>query len=335
MPESNKRPTTDLSFDDPDVAAVLAETRASINLPRPVVLWRERARRNEVKRQGLVDAIRKQRPRRWITAFEIADEILQVRGSIVSKRERRSMIYIELARAIAEGKFEKDGQTHVHWFGGHGGGMTRSRLVTLARAYSPDGTDAGVFELPEFLENVVAQLGFPVDEVRRWLRDRGRLDPLSAEFGIDDEAVGASAPTAPMPQVASASALIVQSSADETVAQEREEATSEPAATPLPESEAKVEGEPGSTEKVSLLPAPEAEGAGARKSRRGPAPGTVDRYGQSDRALFPKIYELIKAGGSVTSAARVLAQQGKVAGTGTIDSKAKRLAALYLAEKTR
>jgi hypothetical protein len=225
MPESKRGPTSDLSFDDPDVAAVLAETRASINLPRPVVLWRERARRNEVKRQGLVDAIRKQRPRRWITAFEIADEILQVRGSIVSKREHRSMIYIELARAIAAGKFEKDGQTHVHWFGGHGGRMTRSRLVTLALAYSPDGTDTGVFELPEFLEDVVAQLGLRVDEARWWLRNRGRLDPLP-EVDVGNEV-----------------ALIDEASQAEPVLREASEATIRAALRAVYD-EAKAKGEP-------------------------------------------------------------------------------------------
>jgi hypothetical protein len=157
---------------------------------------RQRRQRNDARRQRLVDAMREQRPRRWITAFEIADEILREPRSIVSKREHRPLIYTELARAIAEGRFERNG--HVHWLGFHGGRMTRRRLVTLAQSYSPDAVDAQMLESPEFLNDVVAQLVFPVAAVRRWLRDRGRLDSLPVEFGV-----GASTEATPAPRPAS------------------------------------------------------------------------------------------------------------------------------------
>jgi hypothetical protein len=173
-----------------------ADTGLIPPVPPPVFgTWRSRRQRNETRRQRLVDAMREQRPRRWITSFEIADEVLRDPGSIVSKRERRPLIYTELARAIAEGRFERD--SHVHWLGGHGGRMTRRRLVTLARSYSPDAIDAQMLESHEFLKDVVAQLVFPVAAVRRWLRGRGRPDPLPAEFGVDDETAAPTAAPAP------------------------------------------------------------------------------------------------------------------------------------------
>ena len=64
--------------------------------------------------------------------------------------------------------------------------------------------------------------------------------------------------------------------------------------------------------------------------RRGPAPGSVDRYGKADRALFPKIDRMVsKQQKSVHAAALILAEQGLVPGDGTELSKAIRLARLY------
>lgn len=70
------------------------------------------------------------------------------------------------------------------------------------------------------------------------------------------------------------------------------------------------------------------------RRRKGPAPGTVDRYGASDRALYPELKRLIeKECMSPTAAARQLASDGKVAGVNTsVDSKARRLANRYLAD---
>jgi hypothetical protein len=172
------------SITNPPTAPTHAEAGLTIEADGEPAPSRER---NEAKRQRLADAMRQQRPKRWITAFEVADEALREPGSIASKRESRPLIYVELARAIAQGSFEENGRTHVHWLSGSGGRMTRSRLVTLALGYSPDGTDAGVFEKPAFLKAVVAELVFPVAVVRRWLRDRGRFEPLPPEFEADDE----------------------------------------------------------------------------------------------------------------------------------------------------
>jgi hypothetical protein len=72
----------------------------------------------------------------------------------------------------------------------------------------------------------------------------------------------------------------------------------------------------------------------ARPRPRGPAPGTVDRYSKTDRALFPKIEELMNEKEiSVTAAATMLAEQGKVSGVGTPKSKGKRLAERYRRER--
>jgi hypothetical protein len=70
-----------------------------------------------------------------------------------------------------------------------------------------------------------------------------------------------------------------------------------------------------------------------QKPRRGPKPGTVDRYRDSDRALFPELEALMAERMSLTAAASQLAGQGKVAGTGTPASRAKRLAHRYRRER--
>jgi hypothetical protein len=73
---------------------------------------------------------------------------------------------------------------------------------------------------------------------------------------------------------------------------------------------------------------------GPQRRRKGPEPGTVDRYSELDRKLYPELEQLAKKCGSVTAAARQLAEQGKVAGTGTSteESRARRLAKRYLAD---
>jgi hypothetical protein len=68
--------------------------------------------------------------------------------------------------------------------------------------------------------------------------------------------------------------------------------------------------------------------------RRGPAPGKLDRYGASDRALFDELEQLMRDRMiSSTAAAKILADQEKVAGIGTTTSCAKRLAERYRRER--
>jgi hypothetical protein len=81
--------------------------------------------------------------------------------------------------------------------------------------------------------------------------------------------------------------------------------------------------------------APPATGI-ARRNRKGPAPGTIDRFGDTDRALFPEIEHIMSEGHkSVHAAALELASDGKIQGGGTPESRAKRLAALFRKEKPR
>jgi hypothetical protein len=73
--------------------------------------------------------------------------------------------------------------------------------------------------------------------------------------------------------------------------------------------------------------------AGGRR-KRGPAPGTLDRYGKADRALFPELRRIMRDEQvSVAAAATRLAEQGKVTGVGAPSSRAKRLAARYRRER--
>jgi hypothetical protein len=65
-----------------------------------------------------------------------------------------------------------------------------------------------------------------------------------------------------------------------------------------------------------------------RVQRRGPSPGTIDRY--NDEALFAQIDQMINGGRmSVNAAALKLANDGKVEGIGVPDSRARRLAKRY------
>jgi hypothetical protein len=75
--------------------------------------------------------------------------------------------------------------------------------------------------------------------------------------------------------------------------------------------------------------APDGSTAVARR-RRGPALGSLDRYGESDRALFPEIERLVRdEHKSVSAAALELTEKGEVKGTGAPKSVAQRLARRY------
>jgi hypothetical protein len=68
------------------------------------------------------------------------------------------------------------------------------------------------------------------------------------------------------------------------------------------------------------------------RPRRGPVPGKVSRFGDSDRALFSEIEWIMKQGNSVTEAARELDSKGRVKGRGGSESRVRRLAKVYLKE---
>jgi hypothetical protein len=64
-----------------------------------------------------------------------------------------------------------------------------------------------------------------------------------------------------------------------------------------------------------------------RRGRRGPAPGTVDRYGKADRALYPELERIMRENSTTLSAAALdLARADQLPGTGTPESRASRLA---------
>jgi hypothetical protein len=84
---------------------------------------------------------------------------------------------------------------------------------------------------------------------------------------------------------------------------------------------------------VNLAGAEEVAPQSAKQKRRpGPRPGTVG-YREADRALFPELEKLTGSGDatSTDAAARMLAQQGKIAGGGKVENKAKRLAERFRA----
>jgi len=73
-----------------------------------------------------------------------------------------------------------------------------------------------------------------------------------------------------------------------------------------------------------------------KKSRRGPKPGTIDRFAKSDRAFYPEIARRTEDDGLSRSAVCYeLAQQGKLLGLGgsTEKSRARRLYDRYSRDK--
>jgi hypothetical protein len=66
-------------------------------------------------------------------------------------------------------------------------------------------------------------------------------------------------------------------------------------------------------------------GPRSQSRKPGPAPGTVDRYAEKDRALFPEIERLMKEGLSRSAACEKLARDDRVAGAGSSESRARRL----------
>jgi hypothetical protein len=92
-----------------------------------------------------------------------------------------------------------------------------------------------------------------------------------------------------------------------------------------------VQSEPAST--LTLLV--NAAGDNQKPQKRGPRPGTVDRFGTADRALYPEFEALLRPADpnvptmSRSEASLQLAQAGKIRGVGTSESRAKRLRDRY------
>jgi hypothetical protein len=73
-----------------------------------------------------------------------------------------------------------------------------------------------------------------------------------------------------------------------------------------------------------------------QRRRKGPEPGTLDRFGGADRALYGDLKRLMSEKKmSLTAAAQELAEAGKVAGDGTTTSRARRLARRFSADSRR
>jgi hypothetical protein len=93
----------------------------------------------------------------------------------------------------------------------------------------------------------------------------------------------------------------------------------------------KVDTRPATTPdgRVESVSSPEKRPAG----RRGPKPGTLNRYKTADRKLFPEIQRLLGEGVSLTSATQSLADNGRIGGAGTPSSRARRVAKLFQTER--
>ena len=97
---------------------------------------------------------------------------------------------------------------------------------------------------------------------------------------------------------------------------------------------ARIEPEPAPAPPAEPPPEPKQPApkkAAKRRRRPGPRSGTIDRFAEADRALFPKMTELIKQRHITEGeAARILSD--KIEGRGDGDSKIRRLAKRYREE---
>jgi hypothetical protein len=70
-----------------------------------------------------------------------------------------------------------------------------------------------------------------------------------------------------------------------------------------------------------------------RGQRRGPFPGAAEKYGDSDRALFPDLERMMLEGKSLRAATIALVSANRVPGRGSARGRAERLAARFRKER--
>jgi hypothetical protein len=95
-------------------------------------------------------------------------------------------------------------------------------------------------------------------------------------------------------------------------------------------------GKPQRGQEEKLAPSLPTAGKEKPKRRPGPTRGELRRFEDADRALFPELKQMMaERHMSRSAAALVLAEAGKILGSGTTKNRAKRLAELYGREKAR
>jgi hypothetical protein len=271
--------------------------------------------RRRVLRRNFAERFRLQqaRVREWICFQEIAVAFAEfyARGSVPNEEER-TRNYDRLVRDLLDGDFEEHGRSMVRYLNSW---SERSHMTR------------------EWLGNVIEEYA---KEQEAWLKiwgDSGRLPPNTVRSRFLDHCwiprrmydrwrVKHSLPTLPRftptePDRRPITDPVVQPAPVRPVVQ----------AEPVP-----PDAQPEEVQDPSKA-APSTT-AGKRAGRRGPKPGRVDRYGADDRALFPTIIEMISTGGSVRAAALQLAEQGKITGHGSKESRAKRLERKFLRHRS-
>jgi hypothetical protein len=84
------------------------------------------------------------------------------------------------------------------------------------------------------------------------------------------------------------------------------------------------------TERNGSVPIPAPGANPIAGARRGPEPGKLRRYDAADRALFPKIGQIMRRDKiSCTAAVRILTEHKKIVGTGSLESSVKRVVRFY------
>lgn len=190
--------TTDPDFEGPESQSFPVVTR--LEDPPPWVQRNQRrAERWNAWRRRFIEHEKKQRPRRWVFASEIADWESRPAGTLISKKEDWPRVYDTLSRALRAGEFELDGRVAVRWLprsywplrylGRPRLRMSRSRFTALARLYktkNADGSERSGLDNPMFTREVVKRLVLPADAYRRWRRDHGVVSPLPMALEVEE-----------------------------------------------------------------------------------------------------------------------------------------------------
>jgi hypothetical protein len=259
------------------------------------------------RRRECIDKFRQRQraARRWIEFVEIAKWCARSTTAAGADNEQRALelAYQRLANSVLQGEFEPSGRSKILYLDPRvmGDGMTpRWRLS------QEQFEIAATIAAPSLPIVVLARCWLRRERAAAWLELNGYRLPPYLEADTSESAQ-------PGTLVDTAIERVIPSLA--------------PGADAITSQRALADAEP--TADASATPA-------KPQRRRGPKPGTVDRFGDADRALYPELETLMRGPEKMTASAAALslASKGRVGGVGTstTESRATRLAGRYRRE---
>jgi hypothetical protein len=260
-----------------------------------------------VRRREWIDKFRQRQhaARCWIEFVEIAKWCARSTTGTSADNEQRALelAYQRLAHSVLQGEFEASGRSKILYLDPT---VMRDGMTPRWRLSREQFKIAATSAAPSLPILVMARCWLRRERAVAWLELNGyRLPP----YLVADTSESA------------------QSATPADTAIEQVTPSLAPGANAITPQRALDDAEP--TADASATPA-------KPQRQRGPKPGTVDRFRDADRALYPELETRMRGPEKMTvsAAALALANGGHVAGVGTssAESRAKRLAGRYLRE---